>query len=373
MQRKNYFTHKLAYFRSPMYRMKHRKFYLYFLLFQLIFWSALCYFPLPIEKYYSNGLYPVWAKLLRTLLGWIPFSVGDVGYGLVIILVVKWSYQTLKNRTWKLGFWQLIRVFSIGYFVFYLVWGLNYSRQPLYAKLELNRGYTTQQLYDFTTFLIRKTNAIQLQISQNTQKKVVPQFSKKQALQTAILGYARLHKSLPFIDYQTTSTKASLFSTPLSYMGFGGYLNPFTLEAQVNTNGPSYVLPMTAAHEMAHQLGYASESECNFIGFLAAAKHSNPEVNYAAYTLALRYCLGEWSERDPKLAKLFIAKLNPGVLKNFQESEEYWAKYETPIESGFKLFYDAYLKWNQQPDGLDSYSKFIDLLINYQLKTQQNF
>jgi hypothetical protein len=29
---------------------------------------------------------------------------------------------------------------------------------------------------------------------------------------------------------------------------------------------------MTANHEMAHQMGYASESECNFIGFLASVK-----------------------------------------------------------------------------------------------------
>jgi hypothetical protein len=29
---------------------------------------------------------------------------------------------------------------------------------------------------------------------------------------------------------------------------------------------------MTANHEMAHQMGFANESECNFIGFLASVK-----------------------------------------------------------------------------------------------------
>ena len=356
-----------------MYPMKHRKFYLYFLLFQLIFWSALSYFPLSIETYYSNGIYPFWAKTVRTIFGWIPFSLGDVGYGLVIILAAKWSYQTLKNRNWNLGFWQVIRVFSIGYFVFYVGWGLNYSRKPLYEKLGLKREYTPQQLYNFTHFLLNKTNALQQQITHNPVQKVSLPFSKHEALQGPIEGYSALPASIIHEQYKIASIKRSLFSTPLSYMGFGGYLNPFTLEAQVNTNGPGYVLPMTAAHEMAHQLGYASESECNFIGFLAAAKHPKAVVNYSAYTLALRYCLHEWSERDPKLAKLFIAKLNPGVLKNFQESELYWAQYETPIETGFKWFYDSYLKYNQQQDGLNSYSKFIDLLINYQLQHKEGF
>jgi hypothetical protein len=38
-------------------------------------------------------------------------------------------------------------------------------------------------------------------------------------------------------------------------MGFGGYLNPFTNEAQVNYLGSNVFL--TANHEMAHQMGYA--------------------------------------------------------------------------------------------------------------------
>ena len=68
-----------------------------------------------------------------------------------------------------------------------------------------------------------------------------------------------------------------------------------------------------------------------------------------------------------------MGKLNPGVLKNFKESETYWAQYETPIETGFKWFYDSYLKYNQQEKGLESYSKFIDLLIHYRLKQKDAF
>ena len=51
-------------------------------------------------------------------------------------------------------------------------------------------------------------------------------------------------------------------------MGFSGYLNPFTNEAQVDILIPKYQLPTTASHEVAHQLGYAAENEANFIGIL---------------------------------------------------------------------------------------------------------
>jgi hypothetical protein len=71
-------------------------------------------------------------------------------------------------------------------------------------------------------------------------------------------------------------------------MGFSGYL--FT-EAQVNYIGPMYSFPMTTNHEMAHQMGFASETECNFIGFLASIKMII-YIQYSGYSYALRYCLG---------------------------------------------------------------------------------
>ena len=38
-----------------------------------------------VEKYYSRGIYPEISGFLRRLLGWIPFSVGDVLYGLLFV------------------------------------------------------------------------------------------------------------------------------------------------------------------------------------------------------------------------------------------------------------------------------------------------
>jgi hypothetical protein len=148
-------------------------------------------------------------------------------------------------------------------------------------------------------------------------------------------------------------------------MGFGGYLNPFTNEAQVNDKMPMYNFPTTVCHEMAHQLGYASESEANFIGFLASIKNENLYFQYSGYSYALRYCLGNWRIRDEKVFEDLLKTIHPGILKNYQESEDFWKQYETFIEKGFQDFYDNFLKFNQQKDGLGGYSKFVDLMVNY--------
>src|SRR5687767_12467437 len=54
-------------------------------------------FPMAVERYYSNGIYPVISTTQRTLLGWIPFSVGDIFYGVVVIYLVSKTARFIKK------------------------------------------------------------------------------------------------------------------------------------------------------------------------------------------------------------------------------------------------------------------------------------
>jgi cytochrome c oxidase assembly factor CtaG len=46
---------------------------------------VLRHYPQLIETYYSQGIYPLMSSLSRYLFGWIPFSVGDLGYILILL------------------------------------------------------------------------------------------------------------------------------------------------------------------------------------------------------------------------------------------------------------------------------------------------
>jgi hypothetical protein len=81
--------------------------------------------------------------------------------------------------------------------------------------------------------------------------------------------------------------------------------------------------------------------------------------------MALRYCLANWDVRNEQTFNALIRTVNPGVIQNFDESQKFWERYETFIETGFKVFYDNFLKLNQQDEGLESYNRFVDLLVNY--------
>nr|WP_288833114.1 DUF3810 domain-containing protein [uncultured Flavobacterium sp.] len=355
-----------------------RKYLLPFLLLiQILILKIIRFFPETVEAFYSNGFYPYLSNFLRIILGWIPFSIGDVLYFMLIVLAVKWFWNNRKNWTrskvgqngtkanWKDLSLSILSVISVFYFFFHFLWAINYYRIPLFEKMKIERDYSDADLYNFTKKIIAKTNEIHGQITKNDSLKVVFPYSKEVAFIKNLHGYKNLAAQYPFFAYSNLSIKKSLFSLPLTYMGFGGYLNPFTNEAQVNSFMPMYNFPTTSCHEMAHQMGYASESECNFIGFLASVNNDNLYFKYSGYSFALRYCLNNWYIRNETIYKELLKKIHPGILKNYQESEDFWMQYQTPIEKGFHLFYDRYLKLNQQKEGIDSYSKFINLLVNY--------
>ena len=151
-------------------------------------------------------------------------------------------------------------------------------------------------------------------------------------------------------------------------MGFSGYINPFTLEGQVNAKIPTLTMIVTASHELSHQIGYAKESEANFIGFLATYHQEDKKYQYAAIIYALRYCLSTINKKESDNTHDFLETIHPGVRKNLIENIAFWEDYENITDSFFKLFYSNFLKLNNQKEGIESYNKFVDLLINYNLK-----
>lgn len=347
--------------------MKNRRLgWVIFLVFQILLIQILGFFPAFVELFYSNGFYPIVAGFSRKVLGWIPFSVGDLAYFVVGFLLLRWFVKLFrKTGKWQEIVLELVKGLSIFYFLFHLLWAFNYYREPLFEKMQIERDYSDADLLQFTKEMILKTNAIQIALTKNPNSKVISNLTQEQIFDLSINGYENVAKRHSIFTYKTPSSKKSLISLPLSYMGFSGYLNPFTNEAQVNDLVPMINFPFTVCHEMAHQIGYASESEANFIGFLAVTENENLHFKYAGYSSALRYCLYNLEVRNPTMRKQLMKDINLGVLQNLEDSALHWQQYETFIEDGFKLFYDQFLKANQQKDGLESYSKFLNLLINY--------
>lgn len=327
-----------------------------------------------IERFYTHGFYAFYLRLITVCTNLFPFSIGDVLYfliGLFLLWKIRLVWKTnptLKQKT-RTYTRLIIKSCLIFYTAFNLFWGLNNYRIPLATQLDLQQGYSKQELLDLTHVMIQQTNALQLEITGDSLQAVVLPSDKNQIRQDAQFGVEQLSESTQWFTYRNQKAKGSLYSLPLTYMGFSGYVNPFTLEAQVNTKIPTSTLIVTSSHEIAHQVGYAKESEANFIGFLAAKKQKDIRYQYSANIFALRYFLKALESEETEVNfKALLEEIHPGVHTNLIENTLFWQSYKTITDSIFKFIYSNFLKINNQKEGIRSYNKFIDLLIHYNKK-----
>ncbi len=329
-----------------------------------------------IEEHYSTGIYPDLSNVLQAVFGRFSFSFGDLFYLLLLIYCFFWLYKLFKFKKFhfKTFLFKTLSVLSVFYFFFYFNWGLNYFRKPLDKIIALEKTtYTDNELLLVTEKLLNEANDKHLElVSNDTLLVVINDISKEEIRELAREGYQNLTLDIPNLNLAKSSVKASIFSEPLSYMGFAGYLNPWSNEAQINNRIPLNAYPATACHEIAHQLGFASESEANFIGYIAGISNENKLIQYSCSILALRYCMFEVYKRDPEKYKEFLAQIHIGIKKDFQERREFWEKYQNWSEQFFKIFYDSYLKVNNQTHGIQSYNRMVGLLINYRLQYDLN-
>ncbi len=340
-----------------------------FLLFQIVFLRWISLRVDVVENYYSTTFYPFISNILRFFLQLFSFSVGDVLYTLLGIYIIYSIYKTIRlKKIFKFeSLLQFFAFLSILLLFFNLLWGFNYYRKPLVNHLKIEKtSFTTAELEDFTTKLIIDINKIHLKITQNDTVKVTIPYSKDSIYNLSVDGYIKMSTKYSFLRTPNLKVKNSLYSTPLSYMGFAGYLNPFTNEAQVNKHIPLVSLIVTSCHELAHQVGFAPEFEANMIGYLVAINHKDKYFRYAGNYMALRYTLNELFLADENLYDQYLLKLNKGILLNMEESQLFWEQYQNLMEPYFKHFYDLFLKSNAQKDGIKSYKRVVGLMINYQ-------
>ena len=344
--------------------------------------SLFSLFPIGVEKWYSVALYPYISLILRIITRWIPFSIGDLGYlALLLILVIRVlkmasiiiRKQYAKSFLWYLCY-RLITLLLWVYIIFKLIWALNYDRLGIAYQLSISpQPYTKEEVSSLTNQLIDKVN---------TYRKQMPDIIlKEKSLDTiyaeAFRSYQTVSAGFPFLQYRNLSVKGSLFSGIGDYMGFSGYYNPFTGEAQVRTDIPRVLIPYITCHEMAHQLGYASESEANFVGYLAASSSKDPYFLYSVYLDLFSYAQGEeiflyGKDKDYTQFAAVIRqnreRLDTLVKLDRKAIREFFNKRKNRISPAVSNLYDQYLKLNKQSAGVNSYNEVIGWLIAYQKK-----
>ncbi|RYZ83260.1 MAG: DUF3810 family protein, partial [Proteobacteria bacterium] len=182
---------------------------------QIVLVRVVALFPEVVEHYYSTGFYPVISQAERTVFGWLPFSFGDIAYGIVGFFALRWLWKTRKTwrGEWRPNLRKVTAVLSVVYFLFHLLWAMNYHRVKLPEKLGLRTDYDRDQLVAFTARLIEKTNGLQLDITSNPDARVETPYLRQDLFLKGVAAYANLERDYPNFALRHASLKTSLLST----------------------------------------------------------------------------------------------------------------------------------------------------------------
>jgi hypothetical protein len=327
--------------------------------------TVLAGYPKLIERYYSESVYPVICHILHPVFNLFPFSVGDIIYiiviGYLIYAIFRLINLCIKKQFKQAGIFALGIVIGIqsGILIFYIFWGMNYFRPSAGERLNLqDTSYSTADLAAVATVLIDSANA--------TRARVTPadlSQSNSAIYSTAIQAVKKL--SVDSVNFRTyyPGIKSSLLSPLLNYLGTSGYYDPFTGEAQMNYQMPVFARPVVACHELSHQTGYAMEDEADFAGFLAGIGSKDRLLRYSAYNLAVEEFMYSIYFRDSLVNKKLKPLISVAVHNDYKAERLYWRSYQSKINAISSIFYDKFLKANNQPQGLATYNRMVLLIM----------
>ena len=123
------------------------------------------------------------------------------------------------------------------------------------------------------------------------------------------------------------------------------------------------LLAATAAHEAAHLRGFAREDEANFIAYQVCMESEEVYVRYSGTMLALIYAGNALAKLNMEMYSELYATYSKGVRADLTAYRKSWEPYKGEAAEIHNKVNDAYLKANNQTDGVQSYGRMVDLLI----------
>ena len=344
-------------------------------------------FPDWLANYYTNGLFKWFSKGLRWMSSSFPNAMGEYVYLFIIILLIinvfKHLFKYYKQYKIEQNGSSLIKNiakktvhFLVQLFVlFMLIWGLNYQQSSPTKPfgLQVKDSYNDVEIEQLTLQLIEELNLTRAQLSDTELNKV----NINQVFLETIQEYAQIQMLYPFLKLTNPSLKQAKFPQMGDYLGFMAFYHPLTGEAIIRGDLPLLTVPFTTCHEIAHQLGYASETEANFIAFVIGTESTRPLFKYSMLLQLFSYAqsaelnfiakAGDF-ENWKKVAERNKNLLLPKVLADRKKIKVFFLARQGFLIPASTSMYNQFLLWNKQAKGINSYDDVLIWALAYRAK-----
>ena len=346
------------------------------------------FFPQAVASYFSFGLFQYIGLGLRFITSSTKLPIGEYVYLLLIIVLIiniilslyklKNKINTVTYRTYLFRFGKKLTFKLIQlYVVFMLIWGLNYQKSsPAKSfNLKMDTSYTAVQLDSLSLDLMEELNQTRKILSDS----FIQGIEVDQVFNNSILNYAQLKNRFPQLHIDKPVLKQAAFPSWGDYLGYLAFYQPITGEAIIRTDVPLLTLPYTSCHELAHQMGYASEAEANFIAFVVATESTDALLRYSMLLQIFTYCQSEhlgliaktgnfenWKQivnRNKLLLDVKVRGDRKKIKDFFIQRQHLLIPASTPL-------YDQFLQWNKQAKGIKSYDEVLLWVLAYNKSKQ---
>jgi hypothetical protein len=314
--------------------------------------------PEYVESNYSKVIYPVFARLLSTISGLLPFSLWDIFWTVLILLLITGIVLTIIRKI-SIGIFllRLMQAVSILYIWLYVSWGYNYFRPDIQNRMGWVKYKPAESEFRYVLdSIIFRANSCYIKIDSTG-------YSQIDSLIEDSFNKNQLELGIAYPN-GTRRVKYMIFSTFIAKFGMSGYFGPFFNEVHLNSRLLAIDYPFSLAHEMAHQFGTGSEAEANLIGFVVCAGSDDQRLKYSAYLTMLLYFLNDASGFKDYAA--YLNKTDKRVINDLIYRRDYYKTLQNKsLDKVHSVVNDAYLKANNIESGVENYNQVVELVIGF--------
>lgn len=314
--------------------------------------------PATVEHLYTNGFYAHLNATFVPLSNRTPYANGDAEAVIAVVALALLWLLTLRRAAGAR--WRAVArltahtagVAAAVVIAFYVLWGWNYRRAPVAARIDYDRARVTPAAVSaFADRIGRILNGDVAAAHARMRGESAAAMRGELARDFRPLALRLGDAWVPAL----TVPKATLAERLYEMAGVGGQYDPFAFETILNASFLPFEVPRALAHEWSHVAGFGDEGDANFMGTVTCLRSPDPLIRYsAAY-----WTWGELPEADRRRIHL-----TPAVTADFAAANARFLRYYSP-----RLFsiswdvYDRYLRANGVAGGVASYSHDLELLV----------
>lgn len=333
--------------------------------------------------WYTLYIMPIWYNSYGRVMNVFDFSIGEYMIiaaivliaGLVIISIMLPILRKKSGfRSFVIGYYKIIAmIFVCVCLIMTLNCTILYHCSPIDPNREASyRKYSVDELEAARNHIVKMCNYYSERMNRDEKGYIIYEGDIEKYAAQALNG---LSADYPKLAGYYPKVKHMMFSDLMSQAYIAGYYFPFSLEANCNSNMYIINYPEVYCHELSHLHGYIYEDEANFISFLACTKSEEEFFVYSGYMSVYNYINNAYMEslngdmgrynRQIKLNYL-AAEDNIFLLPDKWDEVEEAAVLSTEIvNNASDTFIETSLHMNGVTDGMATYDKVVDLLLQY--------